>query len=150
MDAKYFSVMDSTSSFFNHMLDDESSKLTMFGTPFGHYRYLRMPMWASLSSDIYQYKVDGHLDGIKNCMAIADNTIMYGFEEDGSNHDSTVRKVLDKARFVGMWFNPTKCQFKQKQVKFFGLILTRSGVIPDPAKIEALRKLPEPKDEKLL
>ena len=148
--AKWFSVMDSTSSFFNHKLDNESSKLTTFGTPFGHYRYLRMPMGTSLSSDIYQYKVDGHLDGIKNCMAIADDIIMFGFEEDGSDHDNTVRKVLDKARSVGMWFNPTKCQFKQKQVKFFGLILTRSSVIPDLAKIEALKKLPEPKDEKLL
>ena len=30
--AKYFSVVDSTSSFFIHKLDDDSSKLTMFGT----------------------------------------------------------------------------------------------------------------------
>ena len=92
-------------------------------------------MGASFSSDIYQYKVDGHLDGIKNYMAIKDNVIMFGVKEDASNHDSTVRKVLDKARSVGMRFNPTKCQFKQSQVKLFGLILTRGGVIPDPAKI---------------
>ena len=141
--AKWFSVMDSTSSFFNYKLDKESSKLTTFGTPFGCYRYLylRIPMGALLISDIYQYKVDGYLDGIKNCMAIADDVIMFGFKEDGSDHDSTVRKVLNKARSVGMWFNPTKCQFKQKQVKFFGLILTRGGVIPDPAKIGSLEKI---------
>ena len=30
--AQYFTVVDSTSSFFNHKLDEESSKLTMFGT----------------------------------------------------------------------------------------------------------------------
>ena len=53
--AKYFSVVNSTSSFFNHKLDDDSSKLTMFGTPFGRYRYLRMPMGDSLCSDVYQY-----------------------------------------------------------------------------------------------
>ena len=35
-------------------------------------------------------------------------------------------------------------------IKFFGLILSRNGVSPDPSKIEALKKLPEPKDEKLL
>ena len=69
-------------------------------------------MGTLLSSDIYQYKLDGHLDGIKNFMAIAEDIIMFGFKEDGSNHDNTVRKVLDKARSVGMWFNPTKCQFK--------------------------------------
>ena len=88
--AKYFTVVDGTSSFFNHKLDEESSKLTTLGTPFGHYRYLRMPMGASLSSDIYQYKVDKHLEGIENCMAIADDIIIYGFKEDGSDHDITV------------------------------------------------------------
>ena len=56
--SKYFTVMDSASSFLNHILDKESSKLTTFGTPFGHYRYFRMPMGASLSSDIYQYKLN--------------------------------------------------------------------------------------------
>ena len=69
--AKYFTVVDSTSSFFNHKLDEESSKLTTFGMPFGRYRYLRMSMGASLSSDVYQYKVDGHLEHIENCVAIA-------------------------------------------------------------------------------
>ena len=148
--AKYFSVVDSTSSFFNHKLDKESSKPTMFGTPFGRYRYLRMPMGASLSSDIYQYKVDTHLENIPNCMTIADDIIMYGYKNDGSDHDKTVRQVLDKAKAVGMRFNTNKCQFRKMQVKFFGLILLRQGVSPDPAKIEALKKLPEPRDEKLL
>ena len=72
------------------------------------------------------------------------------FKNDGSNHDITVKKVMEKARSVGIQFNPNKCQFRQKQVTFFGLILTRDGIIPDPSKIEALKKLPEPKDEKLL
>ena len=49
--ARYFTVVDSTNLFFNHKLD-EPSKLTTFGTPFGWYRYLRMPMGASLSSDV--------------------------------------------------------------------------------------------------
>ena len=79
--AQYFTVVDSTSSFFNHKLDEDSSKLMTFGTPYGRYRYLRMPMGASLSSDVYQYKVDGHLEDIQNCMAIADDiSIIYGFE----------------------------------------------------------------------
>ena len=39
---------------------------------------------------------------------------------------------------------------QKTQVKFFGLILLRQGVSPDPAKIEALKRLPEPRDEKLL
>ena len=94
--------------------------------------------------------MDSHLENIQNCMAIADDIIMFGFKDDGSDHDKMVRQVLDKAKSVGMQFNPNKCQFRKKSVKFFGLILSRHGVSPDPSKIEALKKLPEPKDEKLL
>ena len=95
---KYFTVVDSTSSFFNHELDEESSKLMTFGILFGRYRYLRMPMGASLSSDIYQYKVDGHLEHIKNWVAIADDIIAFGFNADGTDHDATVRQIMDKAK----------------------------------------------------
>ena len=62
----------------------------------------------------------------------------------------TVRQVMNKAKEVGMRFNPSKCQFKCEEVKFFGMVLNRQGVVPDPAKIEALLKLPEPKSEALL
>ena len=62
----------------------------------------------------------------------------------------TVRQIMNKAKQVGMRFNPAKCQFKHEEVKFFGMVLNRQGVIPDPAKIEALLKLPEPKTETLL
>ena len=123
--AKFFTVVNSTSSFFNHKLDEESSKLTTFGTPFGRYRYLRMPMGASLSSDEYQYKVDGHLEHIENCVAIADDIIAFGFNPDGTDHDATVRQIMNKAKQVAMRFNLAKCQFKCEEVKFFGMILNR-------------------------
>ena len=81
-------------------------------------------MGASLSSNIYQYKVDSHLKNIQNCMAIADDIIIFGFRDDGKDHDVTVRQVLDKAKAVGMRFNPNKCQFRKTSVKFFGLVLS--------------------------
>ena len=65
-----------------------------------------MPMGASLSSDIYQYKVDGHLEHIGNCVVIADDIITFGFNSDGMDHDATVRQIMDKAKQVGMSFNP--------------------------------------------
>ena len=77
-------------------------------------------MGASLSSDVYQYKVDTHLDKISNCMAIADDVIMYGYRYDGNDHDKTVREVLDKAKAAGMRFNPSKCQFRKTQVNSLG------------------------------
>ena len=82
-------------------------------------------MGASLSSDVYQYKVDSYLEGINQCVTIADDIIIYGFDNDGTDHDRAVRQVMEKAKQVGMRFNPTKCQFRGTEVRFFGLMLTR-------------------------
>ena len=90
--------------------------MTTFGMPFGRYRYLRMPMGARLSSDVYQYKVDGHLENIENCVTIVDDIIAFGFNSDGTDHDATVRQIMNKAKQVGMRFNPAKCQFKYEEV----------------------------------
>ena len=147
--ARFFTLVDSTSSFLNHKLDEDSSKLTTFGTSYGRYIYLGIIMGAS-SSDIYQYKVDGHLEGIDHCVVITDYIIIYGFDNDGTYHEKTVKSVMKKAQQVGMHFISTKCQFRKTEVKFFGMMLNRHGVVPDPAKIEALRKLPELKTESLL
>ena len=43
-----------------------------------------------------------------------------------------------------------KCQFKKTEVIFFGKLLNRQSVVPNPAKIDALKRLPEPKTEALL
>ena len=45
--AKYITVIDFKKSFWQFVLDEESSYLTMFNTPFGCYHYLRMPFGTS-------------------------------------------------------------------------------------------------------
>ena len=58
--------------------------------------------------------------------------------------------MLDRAREVGMRFNPDKYIFKQDSISFYGITLSKDGVKPDPRKIQAIRQLPEPKTEVLL
>ena len=41
--SKYFSILDAHSGYWQIKLDDESSKLTTFNSPFGKYRFTRMP-----------------------------------------------------------------------------------------------------------
>ncbi|XP_032879328.1 uncharacterized protein LOC116974718 [Amblyraja radiata] len=49
--ASMFYVLDAKSSFWQILLDPESSKLTMFGTPFGRYKFLRMPFGINSASE---------------------------------------------------------------------------------------------------
>ena len=51
--ARKFSIIYSTKLFFNLGLTKRASLLTTFGTMYGRYCYLRVPMGVSLSSCIY-------------------------------------------------------------------------------------------------
>ena len=51
--AKVFSVLDAKDGFHQVKLDESSSYLTTFWTPFGHYRYLRMPFGISSTPEEY-------------------------------------------------------------------------------------------------
>ena len=57
-------------------------------------------MGASLSSDIYQYKVDEIFQEIPKCVGITDDIVIFGY--GASDHDATLYLVLDRARDVGM------------------------------------------------
>ena len=122
--AKKFSIVDSTRSFFNLGLTERALLLTTFDTMYGRYCYLRVPMGASLSSDIYQYKVDKIFKDIPQCIGIADDIVIFGYND----HDATLYSVLDRAHGVGMRFNPDKCAFKQDNISFYGVTLSSEGV----------------------
>ena len=148
--AKKVSIVDSTKSFFNLSLTKKASLLTTFGTMYGHYCYLRVPMGASLSLDVYQFKIDEIFEDISQCVGIADDIVIFGYNDHDHYHDQTLYTVLDRAHMVGMKFNPDKCTFKGDSISFYGVTVSADGVKPDPRKIDAIKNLPEPRTEALL
>lgn len=55
--AKVFSTVDTKKGFWHVVLDKSSSKLTSFWTPFGRYRWLRLPFGISSAPEIFQTKL---------------------------------------------------------------------------------------------
>ena len=57
-DAKFFSKLDVREAYWHVRLDEESSKPTTMITPFGRYRWKRLPFGLKVSSEIFQRKLD--------------------------------------------------------------------------------------------
>ena len=56
-DAEVFSKLDVLEAYWHVRLDKESSKLTTMITPFGRYRWKRLPFGLKVSSEIFQRKL---------------------------------------------------------------------------------------------
>ncbi|KAL9977699.1 hypothetical protein ACROYT_G015132 [Oculina patagonica] len=53
---KVFSIVDEKDGFWQVCLDDESSHLCTFNTPYGRYRFKRMPFGISSAPEVFQKK----------------------------------------------------------------------------------------------
>jgi hypothetical protein len=140
--AKYFSKMDARHGYWSIELEEESSYLTTFNSPFGRYRFKRLPFGLRVSQDIFQEVMDQILEQCPGCIGIADDVAVFGSSEE--EHNKNLHQLMKVARKYGLVFNPEKCDIKVPRIKFFGCIYDSTGVHPDPEKVEEIQKLSPP------
>ena len=148
--AKWFSMLDARSGYWNLKLDKESADLTTFNTSWGRYRFDRLPMGLSCAQDEFQRAIDRTFGDIPNVLGIADDLVVVGFQEDGRDHDKALKTVLRRARERGPRFNEDKLIVRAKEIPFFGHIIGSGGIRPDPVKTDAIRNMEPPRNEKEL
>ena len=146
--AQYFTVLDATSGYWAIPLSKESSILTTFQTPYGRYRYLRMPFGICSAQEVFQKRMDRIFEGLPGVHIIVDDILVAGSTVE--QHDERLRATLVTARKNGITFNPKKIQRCSTEVKFFGEMLTKDGIKPDPEKVAAVEKMSSPKSKKEL
>ena len=147
-DAKYFTILDARSGYWNIRLDEESSYFTTFNSPFGRYKFNRLPFGLVCAQDIFQKKIDETFGDLPGVTGIADDIVIYG--NSAERHDEVLKSVLNRARERGLKFNPDKMVVKTQQIKFFGNIIGCDGMKADPAKISAIQQMEQPKNLKEL
>ena len=141
-EARVFSRVDLASAFWHLELDEESSKLTTFSTPYGRFRWLRLPFGLNVSSEIFQKRLNQELLGLEGVKCIADDILIFGANE--KDHDQNFERLLERCKEKGIKLTKDKLEFKCKEVSFHGHLLTNEGLKVDPGKVKAIMEMPRP------
>ncbi|KAJ8890831.1 hypothetical protein PR048_010340 [Dryococelus australis] len=96
--AKDFSLLDTKNGYWQIKLSEKSSKLTTFSTPFGRYRWLRLPFGICSAPEIFQRKLQEALGILPGVEIVADDILVYGQGQTETeariNHDENLLQLF--------------------------------------------------------
>lgn len=143
-----FSVLDMKDGFHQIQLEEESSKLCTFATPFGRYKFNRLPFGLVSSPEVFQRENERIFGDISGVQIYFDDIIISGSNE--TEHDLIFAEVMNRALKNSVKFNIEKIQYKVSEVTYLGFIFSQNGIGPDSKQVEAITRMPEPRDKKEL
>uniref|UniRef100_A0A1A8F641 Gypsy retrotransposon integrase-like protein 1 n=1 Tax=Nothobranchius korthausae TaxID=1143690 RepID=A0A1A8F641_9TELE len=140
--ATVFSTMDASSGFWQIPLDAASRKLTTFITPVGRFCFKRLPFGITSAPEIFQEKMSTSLKDLDGTVVVMDDILVFG--RDQEEHDRNLEAVMQTIRASGLKLNRAKCQFGKSEIKYFGHIIGKEGIKPNPEKIRAITEMLPP------
>ena len=148
--AKIFSKLDVHEAFWHVELDEQSSILTTMITPYGRYRWARLPFGLKVSSEIFQKRLNESLEGINGVICVADDIIVVGCGTTKAlaelDHDDNLKKLMQRCTERNIKLNNAKAEFKRDSVIFMGHKMTTEGIQAHENKVKAILEMPPPTD----
>ena len=142
-----FSKMDFRSAFSQIEIEEKSRKFLVFRVENQLFQYKRMTMGLLPASGEFMNAIAPQFDDIKQVTMIHDDVIISG--ETQEDHDEGVRAFLQRTSDLNLTLNESKCIISKHEVSFWGLIISKNGIKPNPLKIKTLEQQtrPQNKDE---
>lgn len=113
--------------------------MTTFITPFGKYRFNRLPFGITSAPEHFQRRMNEILADTEGAVCLIDDILVYGATQ--SEHDQRLLIVLKKLREAGLTLNKEKCVINTTSIKFLGQLINNKGVKADLDKIQAIQGL---------
>ena len=128
--AKVLSKLDAKSGFWQLKLTPSSSQLCTFATPFGRYRFKRLPFGIKSAPEVYHCTIHGIFEDLPGVDTSMDDIIIWS--ESTEVHDQRLRAVLQRCREVNLKLNPAKCEIGVLELTFLGDVVSAEGLKADP------------------
>jgi hypothetical protein len=134
--------LDATSGFHQVPLAEDSTSLTTMATPFGRYKFLRLPFGLSSSPEAYQQMIVELFGDLPDAEIYLDDFFVWG--ETVEEHNSRFEAVFQRCVKVNLKLNKNKCKFLQAELKYIGHVIGNQTLKPDPEKISAITSFQRP------
>lgn len=143
--AKYFSVLDLTSGYYQVAMDPEDIAKTAFVVPFGLFEYTRLPFGLTNAPATFQRVMQRCLGDkcYSGVLIYLDDIIVYS--PDFETHLRHLSDVFSRLKAFGLKLKPVKCHLLKTEVQYLGHCVSATGVAVDQTKISAVREWPVPK-----
>uniref|UniRef100_A0A2N9HNW0 Uncharacterized protein n=1 Tax=Fagus sylvatica TaxID=28930 RepID=A0A2N9HNW0_FAGSY len=141
-----FSFMDGFSGYNQIKMAEEDKSKTAFVTHWGTFVYDVMPFglknagatyqraMVTLFHDMIHHEIEVYVDD------------MIAKSRTAQDHLTDLRKLFQRLKKYQLRLNPNKCAFGVTSGKLLGFIVSGRGIEIDPAKVQAIRSMPAPKD----
>ncbi|XP_049316307.1 retrovirus-related Pol polyprotein from transposon opus isoform X1 [Bactrocera dorsalis] len=149
-ECKYFTTLDLTSGFHQIRMKEKDIEKTAFSTANGKYEFTRLPFGLKNAPSIFQRMINDVLKTLigKACYVYIDDIIIMGKTKE--EHLRNIEEVFMLLHKSNLKVNLEKSKFFRTEVNFLGHIVTGEGILPDPDKISAIKKIPAPANLKEL
>ena len=101
-------------------------------------------MGITSAPEVFQAKMEQLLARQEGCIVIMDDILIFGRTPE--EHDERLTKVLKKIEASGLKLNKEKCNFRKTELTYFGHLVGKDGIKPNPERIKAITDLPAPKN----
>lgn len=145
---QYFSVIDVKDAFLHLPLDEKSKAITTFNSPWGLYRYTRLPFGITAAPEIFQAYMDNHFKHLPGTHIFMDDIICGG--KTLEECQERTERAIEVARQHNLTLATDKMKCCVESVGFLGMTLDKDGVHPTYSKLETLRTIKPPANVKQL
>ena len=121
--AKYFTVMDLTSGYYQLPLEPNSRQFTAFICARGLFEYLVMPMGITNATETFQRMMNNVLEGLLHviCEVYLDDIIV--FSNTLEEHVEHVRLVAERLKKLNLKIKIEKCKIAQEKIEYLSHII---------------------------
>ena len=146
-DCKFLSKIDLSKGFYQVPLSEADKDKTVFCTPFGKFRFNRMPFGLVNALATFQrMKQEVLADLEEYCAVYIDDILIYS--KTWEEHLKHLRAVLERLRQNKLTAKPSKCVWAAEKLDYLGHVVGGGTVAVPQARVKAIKNFKKPVTKK--